>query len=69
MLISGSSTDLQYLVVGTSSPTCHRTVEERLPLHNECSPRRVEPEYVSAGFWEGKVGGKQAELVASTQSP
>lgn len=58
VLTSGSSTELQYLVIGTNSPTCHGTVEERLLLHNECLPRRVEPGYVSTDFWVGKVGGK-----------
>lgn len=69
VLTSGSSTELQYLVIGTNSPTCHGTVKERLLLHNECLPRRVEPGYVSTDFWVGNVGGNQAELVASIQNP
>lgn len=64
VLTSGSSTEFQYLVVGTNSPTCHGTVEERLPLHNQCSPRTV-----STDIWVGKVGENQGELVASIQSP
>lgn len=40
------------------------TVEERLPLHNQCSPRTV-----STDFWVGKVGENQGELVVRIQSP
>lgn len=55
VLTSGSSKELQYHMIYTNSPTCHGAVEERLPLHKECSSRRVQAECVSSDFSAGKV--------------